>query len=305
MPRRLPPFAAIRAFEAAARHLSFTRAAEELCLSQSAVSHQVKSLEAFLGTELFQRRPRGLALTAAGAAYLGELTQVLDRLDFSTRRVAASGVAQPLRIRGTPAFVARWLVPRMHRFHARHPDIEWQVSTGLPPTDFSRGDADVVIHWGSDPVPGACVEPFLESPRAPVAAPRLLREAPAPRRPADLLELTLLHDQVRDGWAGWFESLGIAAPATPRGPRFAHCDLVLAAAESGQGVALAYTALIDRELASGRLLRLFEHETPPVVIYSLAYPECLATDPRIGAFRDWILGESAERTRPPLHAVAT
>lgn len=302
MSRRLPPFAAVRAFEAAARHLSFTRAAEELCLTQSAVSHQVKSLEAFLGTELFQRRPRGVALTAAGRAYLRELTEVLDRLDFSTRRVAASQARAPLRIRGTPAFAARWLVPRMHRFYARHPEIEWQVSTGLPPTDFARGDADVVIHWGAEPVAGARVEPFLESPRAPVAAPGLAETVRA-RRPADLLKVTLLHDQVQDGWGGWFESAGVAAPAAARGPRFAHCDLVLAAAESGQGVALAYTTLIDRELASGRLVRLFDHETPPAIIYSLAYPEALADDPRIRAFRACIFNEVESGARPALAAV--
>lgn len=296
MKRRLPPFAAVRAFEAAARHLSFTRAGEELCLTQSAVSHQVRSLEDFLGTQLFRRHAHRVELTAAGETYLGELTAVLDRLDSSTRHAGAEGAA-PLRIRGTPAFIARWLVPRMHRFFGRHPEIELLVSTGLPPTDFSRDDTDVVVHWGAEPVSGAGVEPFLESARAPVAAPGFLRRGPELGRPADLLQATLLHDQVQDGWDAWFRSLGVPAPEAPRGPRFAHCDLVLTAAESGQGVALAYTALIERELAAGRLVRLFAHETPPVVIYSLAYPDSLAEDARVLAFREWIFAETGNMAK--------
>jgi LysR family glycine cleavage system transcriptional activator len=291
MRRNLPPFAAIRAFEAAARHGSFTLAADELNVTQSAISHQVKRLEEFLDTPLFVRAPQGLDLTPAGQDYLEELIGILDRLDASTRRVCHPNQPELVRIRATPAFTTRWLLPRMHRFQSKHPDLDYEIANGLPPTDFSQGDVDVFIHWGTDPVAGAQVEPFFKSARAPVASVEFLRNAPEIKRPADLVAVTLLHDKVLDGWSQWFESCGVVPPATLRGPRFAHCELALQAAESGQGVALPYTALIQTELESGRLVRLFDQETPPVIIYSLAYQESDADEPKIKGFRDWIFEE--------------
>lgn len=304
MRRRLPPFAAVRAFEAAARHGSFTAAAEELNVTQSAISHQVKRLEEFLDTALFVRAPQELTVTPAGRDYLADLTGILDRLDASTRRISHPDQPELLRIRTTPAFTTRWLLPRMHRFQAKHPEFDYEIANGLPPTDFSRGDVDLFIHWGTDPVAGARVEPFFASARAPVASPEFLRKSPAIESPADLLAVTLLRDKVLDGWAQWFESSGVVPPAIERGPRFAHCELVLQAAETAQGVALPYTALIPRELESGRLIQLFDHETPPVVIYSIAYQESDAEEARITAFRDWILEEARGVPSAPLRVVA-
>lgn len=304
MRRRLPPFAAIRAFEAAARHGSFTLAADELNVTQSAISHQVKRLEEFLDTPLFVRSPQGLALAPAGQDYLGELTGILDRLDASTRRVCHPNQADLLRIRATPAFTTRWLLPRMHRFQSKHPDLDYEIANGLPPTDFSQGDVDVFIHWSTDPVAGARVEPFFKSARAPVASPAFLQRAPAIEAPADLLAVTLLHDKVLDGWTQWFESCGVVPPAGRRGPRFAHCELALQAAESGQGVALPYAALIPRELESGGLIQLFDQETPPVTIYSLAYQESDADEAKIRSFRDWIFEEVRAVPAAKLRVVA-
>ncbi len=302
--RRLPPFAAIRAFEAAARHESFTEAALELNVTQSAVSHQVKRLEAFLGVRLFQRAPHGVDLTSAGRGYLGELTELLDRLDASTRRLCAPDRVEPLRIRATPAFTTRWLLPRMQDFQAAHPDLDYEVTIGLPPTDLSQCDVDVVVHWGAEPVPGARVEPFLRSARAPVASRGFLRAAPTLANPADLLGVTLLHDKVDDGWSAWFESCGVTPPAARRGPRFDHCELVLQAAEADLGVALPYTALIQRELESESLVQLFHRETPPVVIYSLAYRDCDAGVQRVRSFRDWIFDQVSASASPRLRVVA-
>lgn len=302
--RRLPPFAAVRAFEAAARHENFTEAAVELNVTQSAISHQVKRLEAFLDTRLFQRGPHGVELTRAGRDYLAELTELLDRLDASTRRLREPDQAELLRIRATPAFTTRWLLPRMQDFQAAFPDLDYEVAIGLPPTDLSQGDVDVVVHWGAEPVPGARVEPFLRSARSPVSSRAFLRAAPAIDSPADLLGVTLLHDKVQDGWPAWFDSCGVTAPAAWRGPRFDHCELVLQAAEAGLGVALPYTALIQRELESESLVQLLHHETPPVVIYSLAYRECDAEDPKVGNFRDWVFDQATEPTLPHLRVVA-
>jgi len=304
MRRQLPPFAAIRAFEASARLNSFTSAADELNVTQSAISHQVKRLEGFLGTQLFVRAPQGLSLTTAGQDYLEELTGILDRLDASTRRVCHPDLPELLRIRATPAFTTRWLLPRMHRFQSAHADLDYEITIGFPPTDFSRGDVDVFVHWGADPVAGARVEPFFKSARSPVASLEFLRKSADITRPADLLAVTLLHDKVLDGWSQWFESCGVVPPAIRRGPRFAHCELVLQAAEAAQGIALPYTALIEPELTSGHLVRLFDQETPPLIVYSLAYQECNAGDPKIRAFRDWIFEEVRRAPSPHLRVVA-
>ncbi len=298
MKRRLPPFAAIRAFEAAARNGSFTTAADELNVTQSAISHQVKRLEAFLGVQLYRRAPQGIELTSAGQSYLEELTGIMDRLDASTRRLRGPEQPALVRIRATPAFTTRWLLPRMHRFQAEHPDLDYDISIGFPPTDFSNGDVDLFIHWGAEPVAGARVEPFFDSVRAPVASAAYLESGPKIERPADLLTVTLLRDKVQDGWSKWFKSCGVVPPANPRGPLFAHCELALRAAETGQGVALPYTALIQDELESGGLIRLFDQETPPVTIYSIAYQECSAKDPAIRAFRDWLVDEVPPATSP-------
>ncbi|MBK0399274.1 LysR family transcriptional regulator [Limibaculum sp. M0105] len=288
MTRRIPPLAALRAFEAAARHLSFRDAADELCVTQSAVSHQLRSLETLLGQELFARGHNRISLTRAGRAYLAEVAPVLDRLARATERVGRT--AERLSVRATPAFAARWLIPRLDRFAALCPEVEISISTGLPPTDFSDG-TDVVIHWGADPVAGARVAPFFASPRGPVASPALLEQRGHPSHPAALATFPLLRDEVMDGWSDWFLAVGAAPPDRPTAPSFAHCELAMNAAESGQGVALAYLRLVERELADGRLVRLFDGESGPYLIYSVACPADRQDEPVIAAFRDWITAE--------------
>ncbi len=301
MRRRLPHLSAILGFEAAARHASFKRAADELNLTQSAVSHQVKALEDFLGVALFERSGNRLQLTQAGLDYLVEVSAGLERLEAATDRFGGDGRAETLAVRGTPAFMARWLTPRLDRFRRVAPGIALELTTGLPPTDFSSRDVDVIVHWGAAPVPGVRVDPFLTSARFPVASPDLVRRAGPFRRPADLARVTLLHDMVGDGWQGWLEQQGAAGFAHELGPRFEHCELTLGAAERGQGVALAYGALIEGELARGTLVRLFDAATAPVLIYSLACLEGRAEVSKIAAFRAWIMAE-VEKAPAPLAA---
>ncbi len=289
MRRRLPPFAAIRAFEAAARHLSVKDAADELCVTPSAVSHQIRTLEEFLDTGLFNRDGNRLSLTLTGRSYLGKLSGLLDALDETTREVRRG--ARDLRVLCTPGFAARWLVPRLDRL-AFGDRIRLRVSVGAPDTDFSRNDADVVIHWTDVPVAGVVVEPLMRSHRFPVIAPDL-RQREGIERPEDLTRVTLLHDEVMDAWAEWFAAAGVAAPELPRGPRFPNCEIITTAAERGQGVALAYDAMVRGTLRAGTLVRLFDAVTMPVTIYSVAYPEARADDPMIRAFRDWVFGEVA------------
>ncbi len=288
MARRLPPFAAVRAFEAAARHLSMTEAGEELCVTPSAISHQIRTLETFLATSLFERDGNRLRLTAPGRAYLGRLTGLLDALEDSTRALAPR---PELRVLSTPGFAARFLVPRLGRFpHADR--LRLRIAEGAPSTDFAANDADVVIHWADSPVPGVAVVPLMRSGRFPVISPALKARARV-RRPEDLLGLTLFHDEVMDGWPQWFRAAGLPVPAMPRGPRFPHCELSSVAAERGQGVALAYDAVIRDTLRGGSLVRLFETVTLPVTIYSVACAEPRAGEPLVAAFRDWLLAEVA------------
>ena len=291
MGRTLPPFAAVRAFEAAARHKSFKKAAEELCLSPSAISHQIRALEEYLDTALFERRGNAMELTLTGRGYAGKLTGLLDAFDETTRSVREAG-QRPFRVLCTPGFAARWLVPRLDRlsFGDR---VRLRVSVGAPSLDFAANDSDLVIQWADDPAPGVTTEPFMDSMRYPVISPAL-RDAEKVRAPEDLLRLRLMHDETADAWAEWFTAAGLDVPEMPRGPVFPNCELATTAAEQGQGVSLAYDAMVRGTLASGRLVRLFKAVTMPIVIYSLAYPTARANDPMIREFRDWMFASIAD-----------
>ncbi len=291
MKRQLPPLAAIRAFEAAARLGSLQAASGEISVTPSAVSHQVKSLEDFLGRALFERGPGTVTLTEAGRAYLEELTPILNGLDTATRRVSARETGERFRVLCTPGFAARWLLPRLARCPIGD-RIDIAVSEGAPDTDFTRNGADAVIHWGGDPVAGASVEPMMESARYPVAAPGFAKENGLDH-PADLLQMTLIHDEVLDGWAAWFRLAGVAATGLPRGPRLPHCELTLSAAERRQGVAMAYDAMARGALRDGLLVRLWDIEVPPALIYSFCRPDSRRTCPTTRLFRDWIFEEVA------------
>ncbi|MFX0547449.1 LysR substrate-binding domain-containing protein [Roseovarius sp. S1116L3] len=291
MGRKLPPFAAVRAFEAVARHLNVGAAAEELCLSPSAVSHQLRALEDYLDTALFERRRNRLSLTLTGRAYAGKMTTLLDAFDESTRSIREAG-HRPFRVLCTPGFAARWLVPRLNRlsFGDR---VRLRVSDGAPSLDFASNDADLVIQWANAPEKGVVTEPLMQSARFPVISPKLKVEE-AVRSPDDLCRMTLMHDETMDGWETWFQSAGIAPPVFPRGPTFPNCELATTAAERSQGVSLAYDAIVRSTLAEGRLVRLFDTVIMPFVIYSVAYPEARAKDPMIREFSDWIHDEVAQ-----------
>jgi len=295
MRRDLPPFTSIRSFEAAARHLSFTAAAEELNVTQSAISHQVKALEDYLGVRLFLRGTREIVLTSEGAGYLCDVSLLLDRLAAATDQVRDKDAAGPLFITATPAFAARWLVPRLAAFRAALPGIELHVATSLRPPDFAGARVDVAIRFGQEQIPGLLVAPFLSSKRFPVASPRLLNGRRSPGAPDDLRHFTLLHDEVGDEWEAWVRCAGLADFDPSPGPRFEHCELTLRAATEAQGVALAYGTLIEDDLAARRLIRLFDIDLPSRVIYSIVTPEAWTTRPKIAAFRSWLLQQTTAR----------
>ena len=263
MARRLPPFAAIRAFEATARLGNLRAAAEELCVTSSAISHQIRNLEEFVGRDLFDRCASGLKPTEDGKRYLEEVSSALHRLDASTRELMSGPMHGPLRVRSTPGFANRWLVPRLESFAAEWPEIDLEVSTGMPPLDFGSADCDVLIHWGAEALPGAEVTPFFSTRRFCVASPALFRDRPRPRRVADFSNFTLLHDVYNDGWEDYMAAGG-ADFDYRQGPRFEHCDLALAAVESGQGIAIAYALIADLLLRDGRIERVLPFETGPL-----------------------------------------
>lgn len=291
---RLPSLNALRAFEVAGRHLSFTRAARELNVTQAAVSHQIKALEAQLGVRLFRRAARGLLLTDTGQAYLADVREAFRRLIQATERLRVRDVAGVLTVSVLPSLASRWLIHRLGSFQERHPEIDVRVSADDRSVQFDREDVDVAIRYGRGVYPGAEADLFLTEELFPVCSPRLM-EGPHPlRRPADLAHHMLLHDDLPTNWAMWLKVAGATNVDPTRGPAFTDSGMVLQAAIDGMGVALGRSALAGDDLAAGRLIRPFDITLPAENAYYLVYPEPTANRPKIKAFRDWILAEAEQ-----------
>ena len=301
MARRLPPLNALRAFEAAARHLSFTKAASELHVTQAAVSHQIKTLEDVLGVQLFRRFNRRLMLTDAGQAYLPALTAAFDQIDSASRRLRADEAAGPLKVTVANSFAAKWLLPRLPRFRTKHPGFEVQVSASDNLVDFARDDFDMGVRYGHGRYPGLRVDLLMEDTVFPVCSPKLL-EGPHPlRTPADLVHHTLLHDEVGTSempdWRIWMEAAGVTGIDAARGPVYSHSSLVIQAAVDAQGAALARSSLVALDLEAGRLIQPFGPTLPSSFACYVVSPLAGADRPKVQAFREWLfeeVGASAE-----------
>lgn len=294
MPRRLPPLNALKAFEAAARNESFTRAAQELFVTQGAVSHQVKALEAELGVQLFRRERQRLALTEGGRAYLEVVRDAFDRLASGTERLLKRENAGVLTVTTSPNFAAKWLVHRLGGFAAAHPEIELRVSATLHHVDFARDDIDVAVRHGDGRWPGLHVTRLCAEELFPVCSPRLLRGRHSLRSPANLRHHVLLHVDDRDGWRRWLEAANVDGAALERGPLFNQASMAIDAAVDGQGVALARTALAAADLIAGRLVRPFALALSVPYAYWIACPKVAAEFPKISTFRDWLIREAQE-----------
>jgi LysR family transcriptional regulator, glycine cleavage system transcriptional activator len=305
MGRRLPPLNAVRAFEAAARHLSFTKAADELNVTQAAVSHQVKALEERLGVVLFRRLNRGLILTEAGASYLRELEDILDRLEQATERLRASEATGILTVSTGTSFASKWLVPRLQRFRDRRPDIDVRIDADDSLTDFRRDNVDLAIRYGRGVYPGLSSTKLLQDIVFPVCSPQLL-EGPHPlREPSDLKHHTLLHDKdVVEDWLTWLRTAGVTDVDPSRGPTFSHSAMLIEAAIAGQGVALGRRSMVARDLREGRLVQPFPLSLEAQFCYWIVCPESSAEKPKIAEFRAWLLDEAASESREPARATA-
>jgi len=284
MDRPQLPLNALRAFEASARHLSFTRAAEELCVTQAAVSHQVKGLEARLGATLFRRLARGLVLTDEGQALLPVLSDSFDRIARAMQRFREGAVHEGLSVGVVGTFAVRWLLPRLPRFRETHPLIEVRVLTHNNKVDLAAEGLDMAIRFGDGAWHGVQADEVLRAPLTPLCIPQLAARLDTPQ---DLASLPLLRSYRREEWPEWFAAAGLEAPRVT-GPVFDSLSLMVQAALQGAGVALAPPSMFGRELHARQLIQPF-----PVLAeagsYWLTSLKSKPPSPAMTAFRDWCL----------------
>src|SRR5919107_4083661 len=294
MLRRLPPLNALKAFETAARHESFTRAAEELCVTQGAVSHQAKALEEELGIKLFTRERQRLVITEQGREYLAVLRDALDRIALGTERLRQRQSSGVLTVSTSPDFAAKWLVNRLGRFSEAHPEIDLRISATMQHVDFAREDVDVAVRHGEGNWAGLDAVRLSREELFPVCSPKLMSGPRAIRESADLLKHPLLHMEDRQNRARWLEAAGIRDTGAVHGPVLNRASMLIDAAVDGQGVALARTTLAAWDLINGRLVRPFPIAMRLTKSYWIVSPKATAAVPKIRAFRDWLLAEAAD-----------
>jgi len=294
---RLPPLNALKAFEAAARHESFTRAAEELCVTQGAVSHQVKALEAELAIKLFNRERQRLIITEAGRDYLATVRDALDRIAAGTERLLQRQNAGVLTVSTSPDFAAKWLVHRLGHFAEAHAGIDLRVSATLHHVDFAREEVDLAVRHGDGNWPGLETVQLSAERLFAVCSPKLLSGRRRLARPADLLKFPLIHLDSRSDWSNWLREVGVGDGEVVHGPVLNRASMVIDAAINGQGIALARTTLAAWDLLNGRLVRPFPDSLPLSKTYWIICPKATSNVPKIVTFRKWLLSEAAEDTR--------
>jgi LysR family glycine cleavage system transcriptional activator len=298
----LPPLSALRAFEAAARLLSFSKAADELNVTPAAVSHQIAALEADLGVRLFNRLSRAVELTASAQVLLPGLSEAFAGIQASVRRLRAHNDTGTLNVTASPSFAGKWLVQRLFRFQEIAPEVDVRISASDAVVDLMRGDFDVAIRYGTGRYSGLTVELLLKNEVFPACSPDLLRRGPPLETPADLRHHQLLHDQAVDRdplvptWAMWLKAAGVGdMPAVP-GLTLNTNILALEAAIAGHGVTLAYSTTAAADLAAGRLVRLFSLSLPDLFAYYIVTAPGALERPKVRAFRSWLRQEADDQT---------
>src|SRR5712672_678150 len=297
MLRRLPPLNALKAFEAAARSESFTRAAEELCVTQGAVSQQMKALEATIGVKLFNRERQRLVITEAGREYLAVVRDALDRIALGTERLVQRQTSGALTISTSPDFAAKWLVYRLGRFAEAHPGIDLRVSATMHHIDFVREEVDVAVRHGDGNWSGLDAVRLCTEQLFPVCSPKLMSGRNRITKPSDLLKTSLLHLEDSKAWTQWFDAAGVANAETSHGLTLNRASMLIDAAVDGQGVALARTTLAAWDLINGRLVRPFDLGLKLSKTYWIVCPKATSSVPKVTTFRKWLLAEAADDTR--------
>ena len=308
MPRALPPLNGLRAFEAAGRHLSFSKAAQELNVTPAAISHQIKGLEDHLQVQLFRREPRALLLTDAGQRALPEVRAAFEQLAEAVEGLRDAGEASQhvLTVSAVPSLSAKWLVPRLDRFRRQHPEIDVRLDATGTIVDFSRDqDIDMGLRYGTGDYPDLETVRLAPGDVVPVCSPAVANADPPLKTPADLASRTLIHTRWGSGatdpdWGEWLRSAGVRDIDSRRGPRFNHSEYALQAAMQSQGVALVMRVLVEDDLAAGRLVAPFDtpqrgaaRDERPRFSYWIVAPKAKLKLKRVRAFRDWLLDEMA------------
>ncbi len=290
--RQLPSLRGLQAFEAVARLGNLTAAADSLGITASAVSHRIRGLEKELGLSLLQRSPRGLSLTAAGRGYQGAVQTAFADLAKATSDLLGPDLSRPLTISLTSEIGLRWLMPRFHRFRAQYPDIDTALLSTYDVADLQAGEADVALRHGQGRWQGVEVEPILEFAVSPVCSPAVA-QAIAGVPPAEALATQTLIRSDYDEWDLWFAVAGVDNIKPSRQLRIVDYSMGVAAAVAGQGILLGYSGYVDAELAAGLLVRPFELSVDTGNGYYLVYLKERLADPRVRAFRDWVMSEAA------------
>jgi LysR family glycine cleavage system transcriptional activator len=302
MPGHLPPLNALRAFEAAARHMSFSRAAAELNVTPAAISHQIRALEDDLGVRLFRRLNRSLELTESARQLLPDLADAFERIRAGVGRLRRHNETGTLTVTTAPSLAAKWLVLRLHRFAERHPEIDVRVTASDGIVDLAAGEIDMAIRYGAGRYPGLAVELLLANEVFPVCSPQLVEDGPKLRCPADLGRHALLHDLAGEidplapTWTMWLKAAGVPAEIADHGVRFSNTYLALDAAIAGRGVALANTTIAAADLAAGRLVRPLALGVPDHFSYWIVTAPGALERRKVRLFRDWLRTEADGRT---------
>ncbi|HBM49599.1 MAG TPA: transcriptional regulator [Marinobacter sp.] len=293
--RRLPPLNALKMFEASARNLSFSGASEELFVTPSAVSHQVKTLENFLGVELFHRSNRKVTLTPQGEQYLASVKHAFDEIEMATQRLSVTQGASVVQISVAPNFLIRWLMPRMSRFRALFPDVELQINASMGLLDFNRTSTDMAVYYGNGEWDDIEVEFLRKVMLVPVCGPGLLQTGPPLEKPSDLANHTLIYVSKRTWeWDNWLKKAGVEF-ITPKGSmQLSSSQLTTAAAQENLGVALTDQTLISREIESGKLVVPFDIPLDTKKAFYLVYRKHRPLTKGMEAFRNWLMDELQE-----------
>lgn len=298
MSRHLPSLTALRAFEAAARHLSFTKAAAELHVTPAAISNQVKALEQHYGLALFRRLTRALVLTEAGQKALPPLRHGFDKLAEAAEGLEDLNKGGMVTVCAMPFFAAKWLVPRLDHFYQAHPGIDVRIIASMRFSDLERDDVDIGVRMGAGDFPGLNAVKLMDDQAFAVCSPRLL-DGPNPlQAPEDLRQHVLIHADFGDwpDWTMWLATAGVDGIDATHGPRFNQLGLAVQAAVEGHGVALASNVLVIDDLEAGRLVKPFDLAMEVNFAYYAVCLESTVEQPRIAAFRDWIMEEAASST---------
>lgn len=294
---RLPPLNALRAFEVAARHMSFQKAAEELSVTPSALSYQIRQLEAFLQVKLFERLNRAVRLTEAGQRVVPGVRDAFDRLAEAMDRLKGALPPNVLTVSTGPAFAAKWLTPRLHKFLERHPEIDIRISANLKLADFHNDEVDVAIRFGAGKYTGLHAEALADEHVLPLVSPKILQEFGGRLEPGDLARLTLIHDDSANflsnaaNWMEWLRLARIEKVDTSRGLHFSHADHALEAALDGAGIVLGRLTLAVRDIALGRLVAPFDLMLRAQAAFFFCCLPARLDEPKIRAFRTFLFDE--------------